>query len=51
MAEVENIVAQTAERIFADLADAQTVNRDKNGGWKASLGERCRSRPAIIVGR
>ena len=37
MAEVENIVAQTAERIFADLADAQTVNRDKNGGWKAPL--------------
>jgi acyl-CoA dehydrogenase len=37
VAEVENIVAQTAERIFADLADAQTVNRDKNGGWKAPL--------------
>jgi acyl-CoA dehydrogenase len=35
--EVENIVAQTAERIFADLADAQTVNRDKKGGWKAPL--------------
>ena len=29
MAESENIVAETAERIFADLADAQTVNRDK----------------------
>ena len=37
MAEVENIVAQTAERIFADLADAQTVNRDEKGGWKAPL--------------
>jgi acyl-CoA dehydrogenase len=35
--EAENIVAQTAERIFADLADAQTVNNDKNGGWKAPL--------------
>jgi acyl-CoA dehydrogenase len=35
--EAENIVAQTAERIFADLADAQTINRDKNGGWKAPL--------------
>ncbi len=37
MEEAENIVAQTAERIFADLADAQTVNNDKNGGWKAPL--------------
>ena len=37
MEEAENIVAQTAERIFADLADAQTINRDKNGGWKAPL--------------
>ncbi|THD51930.1 MAG: acyl-CoA dehydrogenase [Bradyrhizobium sp.] len=37
MAEVENIVAETAERIFADLADAQTVNRDKKGGWKTPL--------------
>lgn len=37
MSEVENIVAQTAERIFADLADAQTINRDKKGGWKAPL--------------
>src|SRR5260370_20266073 len=37
VAESENIVAETAERIFADLADAQTVNRDKNGAWKAPL--------------
>jgi acyl-CoA dehydrogenase len=35
--EAENIVAQTAERIFADLADAQTINHDKKGGWKAPL--------------
>jgi acyl-CoA dehydrogenase len=35
--EVENIVAETAERIFADLADAQTINRDKKGGWKTPL--------------
>jgi acyl-CoA dehydrogenase len=35
--EVENIVAQTAERIFADLADAQTINHDKKGSWKAPL--------------
>ena len=33
----ENIVAQTAERIFADLADAQTINRDQKGGWKTPL--------------
>ena len=37
LAEQENIVAETAERIFADLADAQTVNRDHKGGWKAPL--------------
>ena len=37
MAESENIVAETAERIFADLADAQTINRDSKGGWKAPL--------------
>ena len=37
MEEAENIVAQTAERIFADLADAQTINSDKKGSWKAPL--------------
>jgi acyl-CoA dehydrogenase len=37
VADSENIVAQTAERIFADLADAQTINHDKKGGWKAPL--------------
>ena len=37
MAESENIVAETAEKIFSDLADAQTVNSDKKGGWKAPL--------------
>src|SRR5437879_13836438 len=37
VAETENIVAETAEKIFADLADAQTINRDKNGAWKAPL--------------
>jgi hypothetical protein len=34
VAESENIVAETAERIFADLADAQTINNDKGGRWK-----------------
>ena len=37
MAESENIVVETAEKIFADLADAQTINRDKKGAWKAPL--------------
>jgi acyl-CoA dehydrogenase len=37
VAESENIVAETAERIFTDLADAQTINSDKNGSWKAPL--------------
>lgn len=37
MAESENIVAETAEKIFSDLADAQTINSDKKGNWKAPL--------------
>jgi acyl-CoA dehydrogenase len=37
VAESENIVAETAEKIFADLADAQTINHDKNGHWKTPL--------------
>jgi acyl-CoA dehydrogenase len=37
VAESQNIVAETAERIFADLADAQTINNDRNGDWKAPL--------------
>jgi acyl-CoA dehydrogenase len=37
VAESQNIVAETAERIFADLADAQTINRDGKAGWKAPL--------------
>ncbi|HEX9469253.1 MAG TPA: acyl-CoA dehydrogenase family protein [Bradyrhizobium sp.] len=37
MAESENIVAETAEKIFSDLADAQTINHDKQGSWKAPL--------------
>jgi acyl-CoA dehydrogenase len=35
--ESENIVVETAEKIFADLADAQTINHDKKGDWKAPL--------------
>ncbi|KIZ47683.1 MULTISPECIES: acyl-CoA dehydrogenase family protein [Rhodopseudomonas] len=37
MTESDNIVAETAERIFADLADAQTINSGKDGAWKAPL--------------
>jgi len=37
VAESENIVVETAEKIFADLADAQTINRDTRGEWKAPL--------------
>lgn len=37
VAESENIVAETAEKIFSDLADAQTINNDKKDGWKAPL--------------
>lgn len=37
MAESDNIVVQTAESIFADLADSQDIIRTGNGSWKAPL--------------
>ena len=37
VAESENLVAETAERIFADLADSRTVIRSKDGSWKIPL--------------
>jgi acyl-CoA dehydrogenase len=37
VSESENIVVETAEKIFADLADAQTINHDKTGTWKTPL--------------
>src|SRR5450432_1678995 len=37
VAESENIVGETAEKIFSDLADPQTINRDQKGDWKAPL--------------
>lgn len=37
VAESDNIVVETAEKIFADLADPQTINNDKNGAWRAPL--------------
>jgi acyl-CoA dehydrogenase len=37
VAESDNIVVETAEKIFADLADAQTINNDKTGAWKTPL--------------
>ena len=35
--ESDNIVAETAARIFADLADPQTVNKARDDAWKAKL--------------
>src|SRR5271169_1282871 len=35
--ESDNIVAETAARIFADLADPQTINRARDTDWKQSL--------------
>jgi len=35
--ESDNIVAETATRIFADLADPQTINRARDGRWKEPL--------------
>jgi len=35
--ESENIVAETAARIFADFADPQTINRAADLSWKAPL--------------
>jgi len=37
MSESDGIVAETAARIFADLADPQTVNAAKDQAWKAPL--------------
>ncbi|CCD96297.1 putative acyl-CoA dehydrogenase [Bradyrhizobium sp. ORS 375] len=37
MADAENIVVATAEKIFADLADPQSINHDRDGRWKAPL--------------
>ena len=37
MTESDHIVADTAARIFADLADPQTVNRARDDGWKTPL--------------
>lgn len=37
MSESGSIVAETAARIFADLADPQTVNSAKDGAWKQPL--------------
>src|SRR5664279_790245 len=35
--ESDNIVAETAARIFADLADPQTINRARDSRWKEKL--------------
>src|SRR3974390_628162 len=33
----EQLVTETAARIFADLADPQAVNRTRSGAWKEPL--------------
>ena len=33
----DHIVAETADRIFSDLAASQAINHDKSGSWKAPL--------------
>src|ERR1039458_6167127 len=35
--ESDNIVAETAARIFADLADPQTINRARDASWQEAL--------------
>lgn len=35
--ETDHIVAETAARIFADLADPRTINRAKDEDWRAAL--------------
>src|SRR5262249_62009034 len=35
--ESAHIVADTAARIFADLADPQTINHAKDGSWREPL--------------
>ena len=35
--ESDHIVAEAAARIFADLADPQTINQAKNGAWREPL--------------
>jgi len=35
--DTDTIVVETAEKIFADLADAQTINADAAGTWRAPL--------------
>lgn len=37
MSEADSIVAETAARIFADLADPQTINAAKNDDWRQPL--------------
>ena len=35
--ESDHIVAETAARIFADLADPQTINKARDTAWKTPL--------------
>src|ERR1700737_5181486 len=44
----DSIVAETAARIFVDLADPQSVNSSRDGAWKAPLG-RPRAAPGLTL--
>ena len=47
----QQIVTETAERIFADFADPQTINQAKSGAWKEPLWQRAqRCRAAARLG-
>ena len=37
MSEAQNMITETATRIFADLADAQTINNSKESAWREPL--------------
>ena len=51
VAESDNIVVETAEKIFADLADPQTINNDKKGVVAgAAVAGAERSRLALVLG-
>ena len=50
MAESENIVADTAEKIFSDLADTKPSTTTRPARGKPALAGADRSRPAAVMG-
>src|ERR1700751_556631 len=49
VADSENIVVETAEKTFADLADVQGVTSDKAGAWKAPLWQALAEAGPVVV--